>query len=543
MTRPTGSDPTPGSPWGVRSLSARLGSVGDDAADAERGVRSLAGDQAVLSWVGLTGDVFRGAIDDFPGQLQKLADSFHRASSALGSWASDLEGAQSQADRALVRGRAARARLDSLQGQLSGAQGSLTTASSSYDRLHNPPAGGTAPDPDQVRSALRSQQAAASRVSGLQSQVGDASGELELAKRLARDATELRDGAADRARSRIHDAADAGIKPNSFWEDFTSAVSKVWHVVVVIAKVTVAVLGVVALIIGGPLAWVVFAAALVLLADSLMKYANGEGSVWEVGLAALGCIPGTKGLTTLGELSAAFRAGGMLGAGAHVLGAGRTAVTEMAASVRAMGAGARMFVRRLASTGDDGAGLVNLVEDVDDVGDVVTFLNHDRRLGPDPLPDDPAVLSGLQDYDRLAGRTPEDYLDGFYDAPGDHWDWPGNDGFAGDRAAMAMKPGETVDRFGPPTGRYLSPGGTTFPERALPPDSLNPLTVDGVHVSPYAAYEVVKPFDAQVGYVAPAFGQPGGGLQIFVDKDLLGTGDRANVQWLLDHGYLKPVAP
>jgi hypothetical protein len=198
-----------------------------------------------------------------------------------------------------------------------------------------------------VRSALRNQQAAQSQVSGLSSQVGDAQAELDLAKKLARDAAQVRDGAAHPAKSRIDDAADAGIHNDSFWHHLGDAVSKVWHVVVTIAKVVVVVLGVVALIIGGPIAWVVFAAALVLLADAPMKYANGEGSLWDVGFALLGCIRGTKGLTTLGELSEAFRAGGMLGAGAHVLGAGRTALADMAATVRGLGAGIRTVVRDL----------------------------------------------------------------------------------------------------------------------------------------------------------------------------------------------------
>jgi hypothetical protein len=80
---------------------------------------------------------------------------------------------------------------------------------------------------------------------------------------------------------------------------------------------------------------VVFAAALVLLADAIMKYMNGEGSLWDVAWAALGAIPGTKGLTTLAALRNAFRTGGALVATAHVLSAGRTALTQMAGSVRA----------------------------------------------------------------------------------------------------------------------------------------------------------------------------------------------------------------
>lgn len=545
MTRPTdwdvldlSGDPTPGSPWGVRSLSARLGSVGDDAGDAERGVRSLAGDQAVLTWVGAAGDVFRGAIDDFPGQLAKLADSYHRCASALTGWAGDLESAQDQADRALVKGRAARARLDSLQGQLSAAQGSLSSATSSYDRLHNPPAGGTAPDPDQVRSALRAQQTAQSQVSGLSSQVGDAQAELDLAKRLARDAAQVRDGAADRTKSRIHDAADAGIKPNSWWENFSSAVSKIWHVVVIIAKVVVAVLGVVVLIIGGPLAWVVLAAALVLLVDSLMKYAKGEGSLWDVGFALLGCIPGTKGLTTLGELSEAFRAGGMLAAGAHVLGAGRAAIADMATSVRGLGEGARMFFQRFAAGEGGAASVAHGAEEVADLaGDAAAV--RDFRLGPENLPTSGDVADLLGDYDQLAGRTPEEFVKEFWNPETNWWRYPEAQGFAGDRVAMAMKPGEIVDRFGSTGGEYLSPLGTPFPERGLPPTSLD--VRDPNNLLGYHAYEVVKPFDAQVGYIAPAFGQPGGGLQVLIDNGLLGQADKIGVKWLLDNGYLRDL--
>ena len=56
-----------------------------------------------------------------------------------------------------------------------------------------------------------------------------------------------------------------------------------------------------------------------LLADAVTKYLNGEGSLWDVAWAALGAIPGTKGLTTLAAFRNAFRTGGALGAGVHVL--------------------------------------------------------------------------------------------------------------------------------------------------------------------------------------------------------------------------------
>ncbi|KAB8157053.1 hypothetical protein FH609_030060, partial [Streptomyces sp. 3MP-14] len=73
--------------------------------------------------------------------------------------------------------------------------------------------------------------------------------------------------------------------------------------IVEVCKVIVAVLGIVVMIIGGPLAWVVLAAALVVLADTLIKYAKGEAGLLDVAFAALDCIPGMKGLTTLGGLA------------------------------------------------------------------------------------------------------------------------------------------------------------------------------------------------------------------------------------------------
>jgi hypothetical protein len=102
-----------------------------------------------------------------------------------------------------------------------------------------------------------------------------------------------------------------------------------------------------------------------------------------------------------------------------------------------------------------------------------------------------------------------------------------------------MQAGEILDRLGrEKEGRFLSPLGTPFPERSLPPSSLNdmPGVPNGYH-----AYEVVKDFDAKLGYIAPAFGQPGGGLQILLDDTLLATGDHVDVQWLLDNGFLRDL--
>jgi hypothetical protein len=95
-----------------------------------------------------------------------------------------------------------------------------------------------------------------------------------------------------------------------------------WDIVIEVAKVVVFIGSIVALIVGGPIAWIVFAAALLVLADTLLKKAHGTASWFDVGMAALNCIPITKGLTTMAALKDAYAMGGILGTGGHLLGVG-----------------------------------------------------------------------------------------------------------------------------------------------------------------------------------------------------------------------------
>ena len=81
-----------------------------------------------------------------------------------------------------------------------------------------------------------------------------------------------------------------------------------------------------------------------------------------------------------------------------------------------------------------------------------------------------------------------------------------------------------LDRIGEPVGSFLAPAGTAFDARALAP---------GAGASNVYVYEVIKPLPVLEGEIAPAFGQPGGGVQI-----LPNVGTRVNVQWLLDNDYI-----
>jgi len=84
--------------------------------------------------------------------------------------------------------------------------------------------------------------------------------------------------------------------------------------------------------------------------------------------------------------------------------------------------------------------------------------------------------------------------------------WPANFGFApGKDSTVTLSPGDRIDRFGKPTGGFLSPAGTAFGARALPASTYNA----GYHV-----YEVQKPINGvRAGPAEPWFNQPGNGTQ------------------------------
>jgi hypothetical protein len=76
--------------------------------------------------------------------------------------------------------------------------------------------------------------------------------------------------------------------------------------------------------------------------------------------------------------------------------------------------------------------------------------------------------------------------------------------FGGFSTTETLTVGTKIDRFGFEGGRYVSPAGTPFAQRGLP------FTAARKH---YGAYEVVKPIEVEAGVAAPAFGQPGLGVQ------------------------------
>ncbi|GAB2914128.1 DUF6531 domain-containing protein [Streptomyces mayteni] len=309
------SDPTPGDPEQVRTLADELQTFADDVGEALGRVRGMSEDRAVMDWAGLSAEAFRSEFDGVPGNLEKLQTSYDLAARALGTYWPKLENAQGMADRALDRAIAAQADLSSAQSALTDAQDWVSRAGDEADRLEREGERDDVEPPSEadVRAATRDATAAGQAQTDAQGQVDSAEEALSAARELARQAKEMREDAARACSDEIDEASDAGIQNRRWWEDAIHWVSENWDTIVEICKVVVAVLGIVVMIIGGPLAWVVLAAALVVLADTLYDYANGRASLWDVAFAALDCIPGMKGLTTLGGLARGMRSLGTMG--------------------------------------------------------------------------------------------------------------------------------------------------------------------------------------------------------------------------------------
>ncbi|NEB32383.1 hypothetical protein G3I62_25375 [Streptomyces sp. SID14446] len=307
-------DPTPGDPDRVRHLSKNLHDFADDVGDALRLIKGMAGEDAVLAWAGKSAKAFQDEFAGVPKQLKKLKKSYEMAGDALAAYWPKLERAQALADKALAKGRDAQSDLSSAKSRLSSADSWVTRANKEADKYKDDPTGSKSgaekPDEAKVRAATRDAQHAKSAHESAQSDVTTASNALDAAKKMAADARTMREEAARDAKSKIDEASDAGIHNRKWWEEVGDWFSDNWDTIVAVCKVVVAVLGIIAMIIGGPiLGAIVLIAALVVLADTLNKYAKGQASLWDVAFAALDCIPGMKGLTTLGGLAKGLKGG------------------------------------------------------------------------------------------------------------------------------------------------------------------------------------------------------------------------------------------
>jgi Tuberculosis necrotizing toxin len=174
-----------------------------------------------------------------------------------------------------------------------------------------------------------------------------------------------------------------------------------------------------------------------------------------------------------------------------------------------------------------------------------TFYDGQAIFGPKTLPTARPVGPLLTDYRRFGNLTQEKFVATFRE--GNRWKYPDADGFYKKdnkpvRYAQALTPGSRIDRFGFPGGGYLSPAGTPFPQRALPPQNLN--TPADSPLSNYHLYCVAMEFTVDAGPIAPWFAQPGMGQQYKLEmKHLPKAGKELSVAWLIKKGYLVEKNP
>ncbi|MGY5008889.1 DUF6531 domain-containing protein [Streptomyces sp. 900105755] len=318
-------DPTPGDPQRVRTLAAQLHSFADDVSDALRLVKGMAGEDTLLQWAGKSAEVFKEQFKDVPKNLKKLKKSYEMCGDALADYWPKLERAQALADKALAKAKEAQSDLSSAKSRLSSADSWVTRATKEADKYKDDPTGSKSdadkPDEGKVRAATRDVQSAKSAHTQAQSDVTTAQSALDAAKKMAEDARKMRDEAAGEAKRKIDEASDAGIPNRHWWQDVGHWFEDNWDTIVTVCKVVVAVVGIIAMIIGGPiLGAIVLVAALVVLADTLYKYSKGQASLWDVAFAALDCIPGGKGITSLGKLAKGLRTFGKTGLKGMALG-------------------------------------------------------------------------------------------------------------------------------------------------------------------------------------------------------------------------------
>jgi hypothetical protein len=173
-------------------------------------------------------------------------------------------------------------------------------------------------------------------------------------------------------------------------------------------------------------------------------------------------------------------------------------------------------------------------------------LRRDWRLGPKRLPKPPDPIGRLtRGYHRFGKLTRAGFLRRFWNGSpkSGGWRYPANSGFAGPAFLVQIAPGTLVDRFGSPYGTFLSPAGTPYAMRAIPPSNLD--TYPGGAAYNYHVYRVTAVFTVQAGAIARWFGQRGGGVQfVTCYGDVPCSGPNAvNVNYLLAHGDLVELTP
>lgn len=110
---------------------------------------------------------------------------------------------------------------------------------------------------------------------------------------------------------------------------------------------------------------------------------------------------------------------------------------------------------------------------------------------------------------------------------------------SGDSYLHTLEPGDVLDAFGPESGRYLFPDGTSFEERGLPEYA----RVDAEGEELYYRYRVVHPFQVTATTAPARDGRPGGAVRFSLDTAGFAEAPPApTLRWLIAYGYVERVA-
>jgi uncharacterized protein YukE len=321
-------DPTPGDAFGIRSLAHTYSSISELAGDASTGVLRARSSGAAGAWIGDAADIFRDKSERLPGELNKANESYASVSAALRAWADQVDDTQAQADRGLQQAREAAADLASAEAALSGAELSWTTVHAqqlAYQKLQQlyrvipAPPGVTMPTDTQLTSNSRAAQLSQAHLAAAEHSVSDARSRLDAATKLVHEAKARRESAEGAAVRAIEAAIGEAVKPASIWEAITD--SAAWQTLITIATVVLTIVSIVAIFVGGPLVWaLIIAATVVLLADALMKAAQGQDMTMTIVLLLVGLIPGGRALTSVAKIAEVFRSGTSVAHGLGLVG-------------------------------------------------------------------------------------------------------------------------------------------------------------------------------------------------------------------------------
>jgi RHS repeat-associated protein len=330
-----GSDPAPGDPAATAALATRLRQEAERARSNGARLSGVAAGSGQLRMAGDYAPKYRDALTELPGEIGKLQTAYQGAGDALAGFADGLAEAKARAGVALRQGQDAdgryRGAMNELRAALPGARGVMLSSGLGLSSVGL----------DAATIGLDPATTATVHAAAARARAADA--DREAARRLADQAASLRDDSETRCVAGIQAALDgSGIKDKSWYEkawDWASAPFRSWDDFVALCRKVAVVAGVVALLVSGPIGLALVAIALVagaaVFADTLSKYAAGRAGLGDVGLDALGLIPGGRGVTSLAAL--ARGTAGLLrsapGAGRAVVGA-LGGIRELAPSIR-----------------------------------------------------------------------------------------------------------------------------------------------------------------------------------------------------------------